>query len=476
MRLSLLLKTAVVTCITLLCVGFMATFYFELSATEKSEDFDLYTLVPSTSVAVVDTDDVVKLMQDLNELECSKDGNFLVFSYLFSNLKDHINTLLDETPHGLSKQMSKMLISFHEPNNEKNQVFYFRLGNGDLEFVNRFINKYHSADFSVKTFSYKDETIKIYPMLDDTFLACYFGAEYLAVSTEMRLIEEVIDARAEKQSLLNDSSFTEVRSFSGTSLPATIYIKENTVFNSWVEFTMKANPDAIYFSGVVGQSADSLSFSRRLCKQSPLDHFPGDMLPASTFFFTERSASDLQSLLDIVPAEASLLTCFFHPEDSLKMEVPLVVASVPVKDVIKARRSLRAMKSMPLVNMESLFAELTGIAGVEQPHADFYNGRLVLASDSVSFASYAHALKDEEVLHRKSATYEKAISSLSDSYNYLMMGDLESVLTLSGKPFLIMPEFFSRYSEFFNNFVLSAQITCNEGVIYPNVILFYKED
>ena len=44
--------------------------------------------------------------------------------------------LSEDTPHGLSRQMNQMLISFHEPDNERNQVLYCRLGNGDKELVN----------------------------------------------------------------------------------------------------------------------------------------------------------------------------------------------------------------------------------------------------------------------------------------------------------------------------------------------------
>lgn len=476
MRLSLLLRTAVITCFTLLCAGFIVSFYFRLSTTEKTEEFDLYTLVPLSAQAVMDTDDLVKLMQELNELPCSKDGNFLVFSRLFSYLKDHINTVLDNTPHGLSKQMSKMLISFHEPDNTKNQVFYFRLGNGDTEFVNQFIHKYCSSDFPVKSFSYKDEEIKIYPMLDDTFLSCYFGREFLAVSSEKKLIEEVVDARLEKLSVLTDTFFSEVHTLSGTTaLPATVYLKEDSIFGSWMEFSMKVNAQAIYFTGTRASVGDTLAIVDELCLQKPVDTFPDDQLPASTFYFTKRSAADLQEVFEFATPETSLVTCLFHSEDSLR-PLPNVVAAIPVKDVIRAGRSLRNMKVIAPEKLDTVFAEITGVSHLEPPYTGFYDGKLLLASDSVGFATYVHALKKGEVLFEANPVYQKAMASLSNSYHYTVIGDMKSVLEQSAGYMRFVPDFFTRHRDFFAHFVISAQITSDEGVIYPSLVFLYKDE
>ena len=90
--------------------------------------------------------------------------------------------MLEDTPHGLSKQMNKVLLSFHEPDNDRNQVLYCSLGNGDYELVEKFIRKYCSSSFPSKLFDYKGEEIRIYPMPDDSFLACYFTSDFLVVS------------------------------------------------------------------------------------------------------------------------------------------------------------------------------------------------------------------------------------------------------------------------------------------------------
>ena len=44
------------------------------------------------------------------------------------------------------------------------------------------LRKYCSSSFPSKLFDYKGEEIRIYPMPDDSFLACYFTSDFLVVS------------------------------------------------------------------------------------------------------------------------------------------------------------------------------------------------------------------------------------------------------------------------------------------------------
>ena len=130
--------------IVLLCTGFGVYSFFRLNEVESQKDFNLYTLVPQSAIAVLETDRMAELVDDINQLSCSKDNHFLYASELFVYLKNYLHTLLEDTPHGLSKQMNKMLISFHEPDTPLNQVLYCSLGSGDYELVESFIRKYCS--------------------------------------------------------------------------------------------------------------------------------------------------------------------------------------------------------------------------------------------------------------------------------------------------------------------------------------------
>ena len=115
MKLRTIVKIAVISSVVLLCTGFAMFSFFRLSAAEGRKDFNLYTLVPGSATVVLETDDLAGMIQGINELSCSKDRHFLYVSKLFSYLKLHLYTLLEDTPHGLSKQMNKVLLSFHEP-------------------------------------------------------------------------------------------------------------------------------------------------------------------------------------------------------------------------------------------------------------------------------------------------------------------------------------------------------------------------
>lgn len=207
MKIRILIRIAVIVSIVLLCTGFGVYSFLRMNAVENRQDFNLFTLVPQDATAVLETDRMADLMEDIDGLHCSKDEHFLYVSELFVYLKKYFNTLVGDTPHGLSRQMNKMLISFHEPDTPLNQVLYCSLGAGDYELVESFVRKYCSSTFPSKYFDYNGEEIRIYPTADGRFLAAYFTPDFLAVSFQKRLIEQVIDACRSRQSLMDMASF-----------------------------------------------------------------------------------------------------------------------------------------------------------------------------------------------------------------------------------------------------------------------------
>ena len=72
--------------------------------------------------------------------------------------------------------------------------------------------------------------------------------------------------------------------------------------------------------------------------------------------------------------------------------------------------------------------------------------------------------------------YRAGTDGLSDSYHFMMMADFGHVLEQSGHQVHYVPEFFLRNSEFFRNFILFAQFTCADGMVYPNIVLKYKSE
>lgn len=537
MKFRMILRIAITTSVILLCIGIAISLYVRMSTAEKTHNFNLYTLVPASAVTIVDTDDMIDFVHHINKLNCSKDGNFLYISELFTHLKDHINTVLDDSPHGLSHQMNKMLVSFHEPDNVMNQVFYCRLGVGDYELVEKFIKKYCASTFPSKYFDYHGEEIRIYAMPDDTFLSCYITSDFLAVSYQKRLIEEVIDARLSENSILSDSVFSRIRSEKKANKETVVYVKmeqlntgrkgtDNSLTTSianWTEFSMKMDGDAIYFSGIhYGENSDN-TFMDVLRKQRDITGFPGTVLPSATYFFHKMSISDLSDLYMFTSAQeyarnppsqhtASNDREFFYflqefagetltgaqfIEDSTE-DNPCVVLRIPLKNAANAEKSLSRLitlshgsgnfnlpedsvmyvsserYSIKAIPYNTLFNQLAGIsAASESLFACFYNEELLISPDAFSIAAYINALEKQDVLEN-SPMYQEGVASLSNSFNFLLMADMEKVFEQPENFVKLIPNFFFRHEKFFRHFTLTTQFTAVDNVLYPNIVLLYK--
>ncbi|MEG1563198.1 MAG: DUF3352 domain-containing protein [Bacteroides sp.] len=540
MKLRTVIKMAMISSIVLLCTGFVMYSFFKLSVIENHEEFNLYTLVPATSSAVLEIGDVASLVQDVNDLQCSKDHHFLYVSKLFSILKTHLYSLLEDAPHGLSRQMNKMLLSFHEPDNAKNQVLYCSLGSGDYELIKSFIQKNSSKAFPSKMFDYKGEEICIYPMSDGSFLSTYVTSRYAVISYQKKLIEKVIDTRLTAQSLSEDDSFNAVHQEKKGNTSSIIYVRMHSLdmgkmtdgihsqasLGGWTEFEIRMNGRSLYFSGTSHDTDTCLTFMNMLRKQQAIEGFPGDILPASTFLFSKRSVSDLQSMFNFTVGRdyaktihsnyikvrddellryleanggTEITTCLFVRKDTLPY--PAAVMSIPVNNVTEAEWLLKdLLKAMPkeegvspvqavalcrtrskiytLYRLPSntLFTQLTGI--IDTPlctYASFYADRILLAPDEESLRGYMNHLEEGEVL-TTTATYAKQISGLSNAYHFMLVADLEKVFCQPENYVRLVPSFFFRNAEFFSHFTLSSQFTCADGVVYPNVVLLYKDE
>ena len=161
MKPQLLIRTITITFVVLLCAGIGAYSFWCLDREERLQAFNLYTLVPQDAVAVLETDYVERLINDVNQLSCSTDGHYLPVSKLFVCLKKYLHVLLDEAPHGLSAQMNRVLISFHAPDDPMNQVLYCGLGAGDYDLVHSFLHGQSFGSFALKTFNYRGKEICI---------------------------------------------------------------------------------------------------------------------------------------------------------------------------------------------------------------------------------------------------------------------------------------------------------------------------
>lgn len=383
MKLRSFVRLSLIVSVVLLCAAFAVFSYLRLHAADRAKDFNLYTLVPDDALAVVETDRMADLVKEINEMQCSKDLHFLYVSDLFSYLKNYLTSFVDDTPHGLSKQMNKMLLSFHKPDNEMNQVLYCALGADDGRMVEAFIHKYSSSSFPPKKFNYQGETIYIYPMSDGRFLSVYFTPDFLAVSFQKRLIEQVVEAYHSKKSLMTLPSFQEMYEGKHTHSSATVYLRMKSIdmgrdadstrvsasLGCWAEFDLKFNENAIYCTGMSHGTDSTQTFIHALQQQKPIDEFPGSRLPASTFFYNCWAVSDKVPVFDFTAEQVygkrdysdyikerdqelaaffneytgdRIMSCLFHPRDTSDRST-CAVMSLPVEHVSEAENRLRAL-------------------------------------------------------------------------------------------------------------------------------------
>lgn len=510
MKLRTIVKIAITSSVVLLCSGFALYSFFRLSAAEGQKDFNLYELVPSTASAVFATDDVLEFVAEADALTCSKNQQYLYVSKLFSYLKQSLYTLSEDTPHGLSRQMNRMLISFHEPDNERNQVLYCRLGDGDRELITGFVRNYVSSLYPPKTVVYQGEEITIYPMSDGDFLACYLTTGFMALSFQKKLIEDVIDAYKNRKSLADDPVFTEVRAPKKSAAVATIYTRMKGMMG-WTEFDMKMKDDFIYFSGIIHETDTCFTFINRLRQQQSVKGFPGEWLPSTAFYFSRQEIADWASCTSEVQhgdkefsrylaenAGQDLVACLFQHEDTLQNAAALL--SLSVADVTEAERMLRVLVDAapadeggktPRVTFcyavnkaylvyrlpqTTLFKQLTDfVEPTLDLYAAFYGGRLLLAPDKNTLSHYIRQLDKGEVLNGEAA-YRTGMDHLSDSYHFMLMADFDSIFRQSENYIRFMPAFFLRNAGFFRNFTLFVQFACTDGVVYPHIILKYRSE
>lgn len=389
MKLSLSIKIAVVVSVVLLCIGIAVYSFMRLNSVEQQQDFDLYTLVPQDAVAVFETDRVMEMLESVENMDCCKDGHYLQLSELFTCMRTFLNTWVEKSPHALSKQMNKILISFHKPGTSLDEVLYCALGTGDYQRIESFIAQYSSPAFPVKSVEYKGELIHIYPLSNGHFLAAYLTHEFMALSFQKRLLEQVIDARSRKQALAHNRDFRKMRADKQRNVASMLYVRMRSVpmgsvsdslhctsnLSEWMEFNLKFTESAIYCSGISYEN-DTLSnsFVNTVRRQQNISGYAGGYLPASTLLYESWSMSDKRDLLSFTAsydylsavnsaymqqrdsewldyleayADTQIVSCIFRPEVFADAE-PCAVVVIPLPDEDKARRKfLSWLQSTP---------------------------------------------------------------------------------------------------------------------------------
>ena len=115
-------RISIILTFVICCALIGVFFYAQLNIKEQKTKANLFTLVPQDAQAIIETNNINSLFQDLEGSVFYQDYKNIHFSDLFNFLNHKIDQLAEKKGHGLSVPMSNVLISFHSPGKSNDQI------------------------------------------------------------------------------------------------------------------------------------------------------------------------------------------------------------------------------------------------------------------------------------------------------------------------------------------------------------------
>ena len=212
MQIRSVIKLGVVLSVVLFCIGIAFYGFARLSMADKENRVDIFEFVPKDCAGILETDNI---------------DNFM---HVFSQA-------------AYSSQL------------DMDVVAYFRIGKEGKHQLIEAVKGKHGADFVPKKETYRGKKIEIYPLSSTRYLSVYTTDGLVVVSYQKKLIEQVIDAVKDNNSLREDSVFTSIHHTQPASF-ITIYGRTPSVpflgkesCHSWSEYDIHLNSEVFYLSG-----------------------------------------------------------------------------------------------------------------------------------------------------------------------------------------------------------------------------------
>ena len=246
-------KVGVIVSIILFCIGVGFYSFARLSMTNEGKDADLLYFVPDNCMGILETDNIEFLANEFPQTTYAVQLDTLRHSGLFPILFDNIFPDANSNVHRLGNDINRMIISFHAPMSARNVVMYFHTHKSGKEYLQKIIQK-QGSKFVPKKNSYRGEDIFIYPTDNGDFISAYYEKGFCAVSYQKKLIEQVIDAHKDGNSLREDPIFIEGYESKAVNFmavygrgPSLPLIKSQ--MQCWSSFDIHLNSEMFYLSG-----------------------------------------------------------------------------------------------------------------------------------------------------------------------------------------------------------------------------------
>lgn len=255
MQIRSVIKLGVVLSVVLFCIGIAFYGFARLSMADKENRVDIFEFVPKDCAGILETDNIDNFMHVFSQAAYSSQLDTLHRAGLMNDILSDLSRYSSAAAHGLSYQMNHVVISFHRPHTAMDVVAYFRIGKEGKHQLIEAVKGKHGADFIPKKETYRGKKIEIYPLSSTRYLSVYTTDGLVAVSYQKKLIEQVIDAVKDNNSLREDSVFTSIHHPQPASF-ITIYGRTPSVpflgkesCHSWSEYDIHLNSEVFYLSG-----------------------------------------------------------------------------------------------------------------------------------------------------------------------------------------------------------------------------------
>lgn len=255
MQIRSVIKLGVVLSVVLFCIGIAFYGFARLSMADKENRVDIFEFVPKDCAGILETDNIDNFMHVFSQAAYSSQLDTLHRAGLMNDILSDLTRYSSAAAHGLSYQMNHVVISFHRPHTAMDVVAYFRIGKEGKHQLIEAVKGKHGADFVPKKETYRGKKIEIYPLSSTRYLSVYTTDGLVVVSYQKKLIEQVIDAVKDNNSLREDSVFTSIHHPQPASF-ITIYGRTPSVpflgkesCHSWSEYDIHLNSEVFYLSG-----------------------------------------------------------------------------------------------------------------------------------------------------------------------------------------------------------------------------------
>ena len=255
MQIRSVIKLGVVLSVVLFCIGIAFYGFARLSMADKENRVDIFEFVPKDCAGILETDNIDNFMHVFSQAAYSSQLDTLHRAGLMNDILSDLSRYSSAAAHGLSYQMNHVVISFHRPHTAMDVVAYFRIGKEGKHQLIEAVKGKHGADFIPKKETYRGKKIEIYPLSSTRYLSVYTTDGLVVVSYQKKLIEQVIDAVKDNNSLREDSVFTSIHHTQPASF-ITIYGRTPSVpflgkesCHSWSEYDIHLNSEVLYLSG-----------------------------------------------------------------------------------------------------------------------------------------------------------------------------------------------------------------------------------